>query len=428
MGVCQKRLAEIIYKLDGVEMNILIINHYAGSPEMGMEFRPYYFAREWLKMGHKVDIITADYSHLRRINPDVKNDFEKENIDGINYHWVKTGSYDGNGVKRALTMAKFVSKLWIHAGEIIKDIAPDVVIDSSTYPLDTYVGQRIRRKSKKKVKVIHEVHDMWPATLIEVGGMSKYNPFVVAMQIGENSAYRNSDYVVSLLPNAENYMIEHGLKKGKFKCIPNGIVLDEWNNPENIPNLHQDSFDKLKSEGKFIVGYFGGHALSNALDELLNIAKIIDDSEIKFVLVGDGVEKDKLIVKAKEEHIENVMFLPSVNKRCIPKLCENLDCIFMCGHETPLYRFGLCLNKMFDAMASGKPSICAMNVDSYFTEYGCGFDENIEDTEKICKLIKKIKVMNADEREMILLAGKNAVNDRFNYKQLSNEFLSLMKE
>ena len=67
-------------------MNILIINHYAGSPEMGMEFRPYYFAREWIKMGHKVDIIAADYSHLRRINPDVKKDFQKENIDGINYH------------------------------------------------------------------------------------------------------------------------------------------------------------------------------------------------------------------------------------------------------------------------------------------------------------------------------------------------------
>ena len=33
-------------------MNILLINHYAGSPEMGMEFRPYYFAREWVKAGH----------------------------------------------------------------------------------------------------------------------------------------------------------------------------------------------------------------------------------------------------------------------------------------------------------------------------------------------------------------------------------------
>ena len=409
-------------------MKILIINHYAGSPEMGMEFRPYYFAREWIKLGHRVHIIAADYSHLRKVNPEVKKDFQEDIIDNIHYHWIKTRRYEGNGVKRAFTMAQFISKLWIHSNKIINELSPDVVIASSTYPLDTFVGQRIRKKSKKKVKLIHEVHDMWPATLIEVGGMSKYNPFVVAMQIGENSAYKNSDYVVSLLPNAENYMLEHGLKKGRFKCIPNGIVLEEWSDSESIPKLHKDCFDKLKSEGKFIVGYFGGHALSNALDELLNIAREIDDSEIEFVLTGDGVEKDRLISKAKEEKIDNVLFLPSINKRSIPKLCEKLDCIIMCGHETPLYRFGLCLNKMFDAMASGKPSICALNVKSYFTDYNCGFDENIEDTEGICELIKNIKLMNEEEREIIEYAGKNAVRDRFNYKQLSKEFLDLMKE
>ena len=174
-------------------MNILLINHYAGSPEMGMEFRPYYFAREWIKMGHRVDIIAADYSHLRRINPDVSKDFQEEMIDGIHYYWIRTGEYEGNGVKRAVTMAKFVTTLWLHAGKIIREMDPDVVICSSTYPLDTYVGQRIRRKSRKMVKLIHEVHDMWPATLIEIGGMSTKNPFVVAMQIGENSAYKHSD-------------------------------------------------------------------------------------------------------------------------------------------------------------------------------------------------------------------------------------------
>ena len=165
-------------------MNILLINHYAGSPDMGMEFRPYYFAREWVKMGHKVDIIAADYSHLRRKNPVVKRDFQEENIDGITYHWVRTNEYQGNGVKRAMTMAKFVSKLWLRSRWIVNEFEPDVVICSSTYPLDTFAGQRIRNVSKKKVRLVHEVHDMWPATLIEVGGMSKYNPFVVAMQIG----------------------------------------------------------------------------------------------------------------------------------------------------------------------------------------------------------------------------------------------------
>lgn len=408
-------------------MNILIINHYAGSPEMGMEFRPYYFAREWIKMGHKVDIIAADYSHLRRINPDVKKDFQKENIDGINYHWIKTGSYEGNGVKRALTMAKFVSKLWIHVGKIIKDIAPDVVIDSSTYPIDTYVGQRIRRKSKKKVKVIHEVHDMWPATLVEVGGMSRRNPFVVAMQFGENSAYRNSDYVVSLLSNAEEYMKEHGLAEGKFRCIPNGVVLEEWENPENIPDEHKNLFNKLRDDGKFIVGYFGGHALSNALDELLEIAKIVDDKDIEFVLVGNGVEKARLVNKAKTENIINVSFLPAVSKKSIPKLCEEFDCIFMCGLDSPLYRFGLCLNKMFDTMAAGKLGICALNVKSYFTEYNCGYDIGIKDKERIVALIKKIKTMDSEEKNSIANAGKYAVKNKFNYNNLASEFLKIME-
>lgn len=41
---------------------------------MGMEFRPYYFAREWVKMGHDVTMIAGDYSHLRSKNPDVLKD------------------------------------------------------------------------------------------------------------------------------------------------------------------------------------------------------------------------------------------------------------------------------------------------------------------------------------------------------------------
>ena len=167
-------------------MNILILNHYAGSPEMGMEFRPYYFAREWIKMGHRVDIIAADYSHLRRRNPDVQSDFQEEVIDGIHYHWLKTGTYEGNGVKRAMTMFRFVSKIWIHAKRIVSQLQPDVVIASSTYPIDTYAGQKIRKVSGKKVKLIHEVHDMWPISPIELGGMSPSNPFIRIMQKGED--------------------------------------------------------------------------------------------------------------------------------------------------------------------------------------------------------------------------------------------------
>ena len=408
-------------------MNILLINHYAGSPEMGMEFRPYYFAREWVKQGHKVDIIAADYSHLRRKNPDVDYDFQKEEYEGINYHWIKTRKYEGNGAQRAITMFQFISKLWKSAKNIVREMKPDVVICSSTYPLDTYVGQRIRRISKKPVKLIHEVHDMWPATLYEIGGMSKSHPFVQVLQIAENSAYKNSDKVVSLLPNAEPYMQEHGLADGKFHCIPNGIVLEEWEHPEAIPEEHAQVFSQLKEQGKYIVGYFGGHALSNALDSMIDIAAMINDDDIQFVLVGDGVEKKSIISKAEKMGLKNVTFMPPVPKKSVPALCEWFDCIFMCGLESPLYRFGLCLNKIFDTMASGRPGICALNVESYFTEYGCGFDLKADEQQKICETIRYIKKMDKDELSRMSEAGKAASRSRFNYEMLAKEFIDVIQ-
>lgn len=411
-------------------MNIVLINHYAGSPEMGMEFRPYYFAREWIKMGHKVDIIAADFSHLRRKNPKIEQDFQMEVIDGINYHWIKTRTYEGNGVSRAITMAQFITKLWLHAGKIVKKMEPDVVICSSTYPLDTFVGQRIRKKSKKKVKLIHEVHDMWPATLIEVGGMSKYHPFVIAMQIGENSAYKHSDKVVSLLPYAEKYMKQHGLAEGKFICIPNGVVEEEWITDADLPAEHQKVFNQLHDKGKFIAGYFGGHALSNALEYLLEIAdSMAQQKDVQFVLVGDGVEKKSLIEQSKKMELDNVTFLDPVPKKAVPKLCEQFDCIYMGGHESPLYRFGLCLNKMFDSMMAGKPIICAMTTPkTYIEEYECGIRVNSGDIQGCVNAILRIKDMDEDERTRMGERGHQATINHFNYRTLSKKFESVLGE
>lgn len=393
---------------------------------MGMEFRPYYFAKEWIKMGHRVDIIAADYSHLRRKNPEVENDFQEEIIDDIHYHWIKTGRYEGNGAQRAITMFQFISKLWKNVNKINREMAPDVVICSSTYPLDTYVGQKIRKKAKKPVKLIHEVHDMWPATLYEIGGMSKSHPFVQVLQVAENSAYKKSDRVVSLLPYAEDYMKEHGLADGKFICIPNGVILNEWENPDELPEEHKAVFAKLKEDGKYIVGYFGGHALSNALESILNIAQTIGDEEIQFVMVGDGVEKRNLMNQCEKLELNNITFLPPVKKTAIPSLCKEFDCSYMCGYDSPLYKYGLCMNKMFDTIASGKPGICALGVRSYFTEYNCGYDVNLSDLNKICKVIKHIKNMTPEELKVMSDAGKKASRDRFNYEMLAKEFISIM--
>ncbi len=348
-------------------MNILYIEHYAGSPEMGMEFRPYYLAKEWIKQGHSVRIIAGDYSHLRLKNPEVSEDFFEEDIDGVKYNWVKTGTYEGNGVARALTMFRFVFKIWKRAKWISDKWKPDVVITSSTYPLDTFAGQRIKKYSG--AKLIHEVHDMWPITLIELGGMKKTNPFVVLMQIGENSFCKHSDYVVSLLCAANDYFVEHGMAPEKFRAIMNGVVLDEWNNPTDLPAEHKVLLDRLHNDEKFIVCFFGSVTRSYAVDYLINAKNKLGDDRIALVIVGEGNQKEELMQLAGD----GVYFLPRIPKTSIPKLLESVDCNYVGALNNDMFRFGICMNKLFDSMMSGKPILYAVEApNNFIKDYKCG--------------------------------------------------------
>ena len=403
-------------------MNILYIDHYAGSKDMGMEFRPYYLSREWVKMGHNVTIIAGDYSHLRIHNPDVSADLETENVDGITYVWLRTGAYEGNGAKRAFTMFTFVHKLQKYAKYLCLTYNPDVVITSSTYPLDTYGGQKIAKLTK--AKYIHEAHDLWPLTLYEIGGMSKYHPFVLLLQVAEDSAYKHCDDLVSLAPYTLEYMVAHGLDPQKFHNIQNGVVREEWESDVEIPPAHKAFFEQ--HVGKFIVGYFGGHALSNALDILLDAAKLCDDPDIVFVLVGKGIEKNRLIERKKAENINNIFFLDPVLKEQVPDLTKHFDCSIMTGTPSPLYRFGLCMNKMYDSMMAGKPVICAMGTDKTLVEqFDCGTQISEITPQNIVDAVYTIKSAPIDKRNQWGNNGRTAIENLFTYDKLADEFAKL---
>ncbi len=403
-------------------MNILYVDHYAGSPNMGMEFRPYYLAHEWEKMGHKVTIMAGDYSHLRIRNPEVINDFQTDCIEGTNYVWIKTGKYNGNGVKRAVSIFRFVIKTYIKAKYISNKWKPNVVIASSTYPLDTFSVQRIAKKSH--ARYIHEVHDMWPSTLYEVGGLSKRNPFVMLMQLAENSAYKHCDKCVSLPPFAEPYMKQHGLAEGKFVHIQNGVNPEEWGSAIPLPEDHINFFKKYSN--KFIVGYFGGHAISNALDNVLDIAKMVNDEDVIFVLVGDGVDKQRLIKRRDIEQVNNVFFLPPVSKLAVPELLKYFDCSIMTGKKSPLYRFGLSMNKMFDSMMAKLPIICVMDApETLVTKYQCGIQCNPENLNLAVEYIMSLKKMSLSDRVCIGEKGYLAIQNYFTYEKLAAQFSEL---
>lgn len=402
-------------------MNILLINHYAGSPEMGMEFRPYYLSREWVKAGHNVTIIGGEFSHLRKKNPEIQYDFQDEYIDGIRYAWVSTGEYESNGAARAFSMFRFCEKLRKHRKMIVSKYKPDIVISSSTYPLDSYPAYEIAKLAG--AKYIHEVHDMWPSTLYEAGGMSKKNPFVVLMQLAENHAYRKADAVVSLLAHSEDYMRKHGLKAGRFHYIPNGVIAGEWREGADMPEEHRQLFEKLERKESFILGYFGSHEMSYGLYNLIDVVKSLEDENVELVMVGAGKLKEDLIKYAKDKSVGNVSFLPPVEKTLIPAVVSRFDAIFIGTVDSPLYRFGICMNKMFDSMMAAKPIVMAITTSATpVSEAGCGIMTDSCDNEAIAAAVRRLKSMTPEERSSMGEKGRTAVLEKYTYEKIGKEF------
>jgi hypothetical protein len=403
-------------------MKILYINHYAGSIYHGMEYRPYYLALEWLKMGHNVSIIASDFSHLRNnILLEKDNNYKIEYIDGIKYIWCRTNSYKTNGFRRILTIIKFLYRIWSYRHNLIKEKF-NVVIASSTYPFDTYIAKYLA--NKMQAKFIYEVHDLWPLTPMELNNMSYYHPFIWLMAQAEKYGYKKSDLVVSLLSNSFDYMRHKNLDEARFRYVPNGVVFDEDNLiKNNISLLNQQSqvlVSKMKVNYNFLVGYCGGMGESHALTFLLEVAILLPD--IGFVLVGDGMLKTELMEKS--QNILNVLFLPAINKNQVNSFLQQMDLLYIGWNNLNIYKFGVCPNKIFDYMLAKKPILHSINQDNDIVSIAnCGLRAKAEDISDIVNKIIEIRNLDLDKRKVLGENGYQYVIKHHLYKNLANKFI-----
>jgi len=401
-------------------MRILIINHYAGSPIYGMEFRPFYIGREWAKNGHQVTVVAASFSHLRSTQPAVS----RECIDSVEYVWMRTPRYEGNGLGRVINITSFVVQLLCRSLRIAQRYRPQIVVASSTYPLDVFPAFCIARLSN--AKLIFEVHDLWPLTPIELGGMSSKHPFVMLTQVAEDFGYRMADRVVSILPCAGAYMRSRGLCEHKLVHVPNGIDVAEWDSvDEPLGDLHSTVLERLRNENRFVVAYVGAHGLANALESVVGAAALLHKDPIAFLLVGKGPEKQKLQSACAERKLSNVVFLPPVPKGVIPTLLARVDVLFISLRRSPIFRFGISPNKLMDYMMAGKPIIQAIEArNDMVADSQCGLTIPPEDTHALAAATRHLMSLPEAERSAMGDRGRQYVITHHDYRILAQQFLA----
>ena len=402
-------------------MNILLINHYAGGPGYGMEFRCHYLAREWVRAGHRVTLVGASHSHLRSRQPEVPGRFAREPVDGVDFVWCATPAYRGNGVGRVVNILAFLRRLgqwrqWL-------DFRPDVVIASSTYPADFGAARRIARAHG--ATLVWEVHDLWPLSPMELGGMPRWHPFIVWMQRAEDAACRGADVVVSMLPKADEHLRQHGMAASKFHYVPNGIDPAEWQGvPAALPAAHAQALQSAREKGHLVVAYAGAHGVANALDSMLDAAALAHGEPISWFLVGTGPDKAALQQRVAREGLGNVVMLDPVPKTAIPALLQAMDLLYIGLQREPLFRFGISPNKLMDYMMAARPVVCAIEAGNDIVgEAGCGRTIAPEDPAALLAAVRELGRLSPAERQRLGEAGRRYVEQHHLYPVLAADFL-----
>jgi glycosyltransferase involved in cell wall biosynthesis len=411
-------------------MNILLLNHYAGTPALGMEYRPYYLSREWVRMGHRVQVLAADFSHVRTRQPRAGD----ERIDGIDYRWFVTPRYQGNGLGRVKNIWAFLRAVWADTPRLVRDFRPDVVIASSTYPMDIWVARRIARLARQgrapgaRAKLVYEVHDLWPLSPIELSGMSRRHPFIALVQAAEDAAYRDADVVVSMLPKVHAYMASRGLDLRKLHIVPNGIAPDEWQGQAlALRNDVAQTLTAARAAGCTLVGYAGSMGLPNALDTLLDAAALLRDEALHFVLVGDGHEKARLAQRVADEGLGKVTLLAPIPKAQIPAFLGAIDIAYIGWQRVPIYRFGIAPNKLMDYMMAGCAVLHSVEAgNDPVAEAGCGLTVPPESPEAVADGLRRLAALGAEERRVLGERGHDFVCAHHSYGVLARRFIDAL--
>lgn len=401
-------------------MRILYIHQYFNTPEMAGGTRSYEMARRLVAAGHEVHVITSQREPDNRGS----KEWQSSEIDGIHVDWFPVEYSNNMSYKRRLWA--FLRFAWV-AGRRATRIGGNVVFATST-PL-TVALPGVYAAKMLKIPMVFEVRDLWPELPIATGALR--NPFLVRLARWlEHFAYSHSARVVALSPGMKAGVVKTGYPESQVSVIPNGCDNSLFGNL----NVNGDEFLAQympKAEGP-IVTYAGALGVINGVEYLVDIAAAMLqlDPCVRFLIIGDGREKENIRARARELGVLNLnlWMLPRIPKRDMPKVLSASTVATSLFIDLP-EMWNNSANKFFDALAAGRPIM--INYGGWqadlLNETGAGFVVPPRDPEEAARLLHSF----LQDSERVSRSGKAArklAEETFDRGKLARKLLAVLED
>ncbi len=381
--------------------------------------RGYLIMRELVRTGNRCVILTSDSNQLAQA-PNFTQSVLTQEVEGMTLCWIRTMKYSvAKSMRRILSWLDFEYRLWRMPKSSLPK--PDAIIVSSLSLLTILNGFWLRRKYRCRLAL--EIRDIWPLTITEEGGFSRWNPLVLGLGMIERLGYRYADEVVGTMPNLGEHVRNVLGYARPVHCIPMGV--DEASLADAVP-LPQEYIETHLPADKFIVAHAGTIGIANALDVFMECAQSLRDRPgIHFVVVGDG--DLRAYYQQKYAHVPNLSFAPKVPKQQVQSVLSRCSLLYFSVHPSQVWRYGQSLNKVIDYMLSGKPVVASYTgYPSMIDEADCGCYVPAGDVKALEREILRYAAMPSEQRQAVGQRGRDWVLQHRRYPVLAARYLGIL--
>lgn len=401
-------------------MRILLITQWF-DPEP--TFKGLLFARELQRQGHEVEVLTGfpNYPGGKmypgyRIKP-----FERTVIEGVPVLRVALyPSHDQSGARRALNYLSFAATSALGALTMKR---PDVVY--VYHPPATAALPAVILRLLKGVPFVYDIQDLWPDTLAATG-MLERAALLRPVERGMQQIYRHATQITVLSDGFRKRLIERGVPEAKIRTIPNWTdeaQIDLTPAPETLAT-------ELGLEGTFKVVFAGTMGKAQALDTVLDAARLLQEQlpEARFVLVGGGIEVDRLKAQAEELNLPNIHFLPRRPPSQIGELLQLADALLVHLKDDPLFSITV-PSKTQAYLMAGKPILMGVRGDAarMVEEAQAGLAFEPQSPSSLAAAVIHMAALDETARRRMGQAGRQYYQDQLSLAQGTAAFVDVFE-
>jgi colanic acid biosynthesis glycosyl transferase WcaI len=371
-------------------------------------------AKRLVKHGHQVAVLTTVPSYPTGIVPPQYRGrvIQEEDLDGVRV--VRVWSYisaNKGFAGRILAQLSFGCLAPLLAGKAIG--RPDAIIVGSP-PLFNVIAARMLAWFKH-CPFIFWVADLWPESAVQLGVLRNHT-LVRLSEWLEWSSYQRARLVWVVTEGQRNRLLQRGLSPEHILLIRNGVDTTKFR-----PLSRVQARAKFGWDDRFTVLYAGTHGLAHGLSTVLDAAEsLLDNDDVRFVLIGDGAKKTELVAEAAKHNLKNVTFLDPLPHDQMPLLLAAADICLVPLRKVPLFE-GALPSKMFEAMACARPLLLAVDGEArQIAEREAGAALYVE-PENGKALASTVLYLHTHPEETMLLGqrGRAYVEAHFDYDQLT---------